>query len=96
VKTIAVVSSVAVLVIACGGEKPAAESTPAPVPPPVQAPPPDRIGAAPATATDTSAKPKADTSKKAAAKGAGAMRDSAFGPTYAVDSTGKVTKLKKP
>ena len=83
------------LVVACGGEKPAAESTPAPAPPPVQAPPPDRIGAAPARA-DSAAKPKADTSKKAAAKGDNRMRDSAFGPTYSVDSTGKVTKIKKP
>lgn len=82
------------LVVACGGETPAAESAPAPAPPPVQAPSPDRIAAV--LATDSGVKPNADTSKKAAATGDHRMRDSAFGPKYAVDSTGKVTKIKKP
>ena len=100
---VARIVSVAALVAACGESKPAAESAPAPAGSAmgVQPPPPDRIGAAPdmtVKPADPVAKRKADTAKPAAPmqKADDRLRDSAFGPKFTVDSTGKVTKIKKP
>lgn len=92
----------ATLVAACGETKPAAQSVPAADSTQrIQAPPPDRIAPAPEMTlkpADPVAKPKADTTKPAAPmqKADDRLRDSAFGPKFTVDSTGKVTKIKKP
>lgn len=99
-------AAAAVVMMACGSPKPAAQSgatgaTPADSTQRIQAPPPDKIGAAPEPATkagpmDTAAKTKTDTTKPAAPKRDDRLRDSAVGPTYMVDSTGKVTPIKPP
>lgn len=93
----------ATLVAACGESKPAAQSVPAIADSSarVSAPPPDRIGPAPEMTVKPAnpvAKRKADTTKPAAPmpKADDRLRDSAFGPKFSVDSTGKVTKIKKP
>jgi hypothetical protein len=103
VKRIVMVAA-SLLAVGCG-EKKAAEGSGAAAPDaakvPVQAPAPDRIGAAPEPTVSASpsgaAKAKADTSKAAGptVKPDDRGRDSAFGPKFMVDSTGKVTPIKK-
>ena len=100
---IACIAAVAVTMVACGSPKPAAQSgaTLADSTQRVQAPPPDKIGAAPEPAAkagpvDTAKKTKADTTKPTVPKRDDRLRDSAVGPKYMVDSTGKVTPIKPP
>jgi hypothetical protein len=85
----------AALTAACGGEKPAPQAeTKAPEPAPAMS---TKTDSAAMPATDTMKPMKGDTAaKKAGAKKAeGPLRDSAFGPMYTVDSTGKVVPIKK-
>ena len=98
------VAAAAAVMIGCGPPNPAAQAgvTATDSTPRVQAPAPDRIGPAPEPAAkagplDTAHKAKADTTKPAAPpKRDDRLRDSTVGPMYMVDSTGKVTKIKKP
>lgn len=97
-------TAAAATIVACGSPKPAAQTggTPIDSTQRIKAPPPDRIGPAPEPAAkagpiDTGKKSKADTTKPTGpAKRDDRLRDSAVGPMYMVDSTGKVTKIKKP
>lgn len=81
------------LAAACGGAKaPPPESTSTPPAGAVTPAAPDSAAVVPG------AEVKADTAKKPGtpAKAEGPLRDSAFGPKFAVDSTGKVVPIKKP
>ena len=77
--------------VACGGEKPqSADSTPKAAPQVQPAPnPSDTLK----PATGAPAKPKGDST--GTKKAEGPLRDSAFGPKFTVDSTGKATPIKK-
>lgn len=81
--------AVAVTAGACEKAPPAEEkpANPAPVATPASSPTDSTTGVK--AATDT-------TATKAATKGEGPLRDSAFGPKYTVDEKGKVTPIKKP
>lgn len=82
-----VIAAVTLTVGACEKAPPAEEqpANPAPIATPASAP------------ADSSTKMMADTTPtKAATKGEGPLRDSAFGPKYTVDEKGKVTPIKKP
>jgi hypothetical protein len=83
-----------ILMAACGGEKsqPKTETKADALPQQPTPPPTPTISDASTKAADTLKPSKSDTLTK---KAEGPLRDSAFGPKYTVDSTGKVTPIKK-
>jgi hypothetical protein len=94
VRSLRVLAAVTFLATACGGEKSEpkmetkADALPAPAAPPAS----PTISDATTKNADTLKPGKGDTATK---KAEGPLRDSAFGPKFTVDSTGKVTPIKK-
>jgi hypothetical protein len=79
----------ALAVAACGGEKAA---------PPAESPPPATPMPQEAMMPDSMKSRMADSASKAsgATKTEGPLRDSAYGPSFKIDSAGKVTPIKRP